>query len=80
MQLLVDDLNFSIPPGSCVGIIGGNGAGARVRFQIMPFLFLLRDTAMTVKMKNYKGHVNTLYINLGKESTEAESRMPCPPE
>lgn len=29
-QLLVDDLNFSIPPGSVVGIIGGNGAGQYV--------------------------------------------------
>lgn len=29
MQLLVEDLNFSVPPGSCVGIIGGNGAGGR---------------------------------------------------
>ena len=30
LQLLVDDLNFSVPAGSVVGIIGGNGAGVCV--------------------------------------------------
>jgi ABC-type protease/lipase transport system fused ATPase/permease subunit len=27
LQLLVEDLSFSVPPGAVVGIIGGNGAG-----------------------------------------------------
>jgi len=26
-RLLIDDLNFTIPPGAIVGVIGGNGAG-----------------------------------------------------
>lgn len=28
-KLLVENMNFSVPPGAVVGIIGGNGAGER---------------------------------------------------
>ncbi|MHC4381138.1 MAG: energy-dependent translational throttle protein EttA [Planctomycetota bacterium] len=33
--LLVDDLNFDIPPGAIVGIIGGNGAGKTTLFRMI---------------------------------------------
>ena len=34
-KMLVDDLNFMIPPGSIVGIIGGNGVGKTTLFRMM---------------------------------------------
>lgn len=33
--LLVDDLNFDVPPGAIVGIIGGNGAGKTTLFRMI---------------------------------------------
>ncbi len=34
-KLLVDDLNFSLPPGGIVGIIGANGAGKTTLFRMI---------------------------------------------
>ncbi|KAG2486629.1 hypothetical protein HYH03_014686 [Edaphochlamys debaryana] len=34
-RILVEDANFSIPPGACVGIIGGNGAGKSTLFRMI---------------------------------------------
>ena len=34
-RLLIDDLNFSLPPGAIVGIIGPNGAGKTTLFRMM---------------------------------------------
>ncbi|MEE9354467.1 MAG: energy-dependent translational throttle protein EttA [Methylococcaceae bacterium] len=34
-QLLVDDLNFNLPPGGIVGIIGPNGAGKTTLFRMI---------------------------------------------
>ena len=34
-RLLIDDLNFKIPPGAIVGIIGGNGAGKTTLFNMI---------------------------------------------
>ena len=34
-RLLVDDMNFSIPPGAVVGIIGPNGAGKTTLFRML---------------------------------------------
>lgn len=34
-QLLIDQLSFSVPPGSIVGIVGGNGAGKSTLFNIV---------------------------------------------
>lgn len=34
-RLLIDDLNFSLPPGGIVGIIGANGAGKTTLFRMM---------------------------------------------
>ncbi len=34
-KLLIEDLNFSIPPGSIVGIIGANGAGKTTTFNMI---------------------------------------------
>lgn len=34
-RLLIDDLNFSLPPGGIVGIIGPNGAGKTTLFQMI---------------------------------------------
>ncbi|KAG2434937.1 hypothetical protein HYH02_012134 [Chlamydomonas schloesseri] len=34
-RLLIDEANFSIPPGACVGIIGGNGAGKSTLFRMI---------------------------------------------
>jgi ATP-binding cassette ChvD family protein len=34
-QLLIDDLNFSLPPGGIVGVIGPNGAGKTTLFRMI---------------------------------------------
>ncbi|MFY0664567.1 MAG: energy-dependent translational throttle protein EttA [Natronospirillum sp.] len=34
-KLLVDDMNFVVPPGSIVGVIGGNGAGKSTLFKMI---------------------------------------------
>ncbi|GHV88101.1 energy-dependent translational throttle protein EttA [Spirochaetia bacterium] len=34
-RVLFDDLNFTVPPGACVGIIGPNGAGKTTLFKII---------------------------------------------
>ena len=34
-RLLFDNLNFTVPPGSCVGIIGPNGAGKTTLFKMI---------------------------------------------
>ncbi|TVQ37642.1 MAG: energy-dependent translational throttle protein EttA [Wenzhouxiangella sp.] len=34
-QLLIEDLNFRIPPGAIVGIVGGNGAGKSTLFKMI---------------------------------------------
>ena len=34
-QLLYDDLNFTLPPGAIVGVIGGNGAGKSTLFRMI---------------------------------------------
>jgi ATP-binding cassette ChvD family protein len=34
-KVLFDDLNFTVPPGACVGIIGPNGAGKTTLFKII---------------------------------------------
>ncbi|MFE8072845.1 energy-dependent translational throttle protein EttA [Marinobacteraceae bacterium S3BR75-40.1] len=34
-KLLMDDLTFSVPPGSLVGVIGGNGAGKSTLFRMI---------------------------------------------
>jgi ATP-binding cassette ChvD family protein len=34
-NLLIEDLDFSIPPGAIVGIIGGNGAGKTTLFRML---------------------------------------------
>jgi len=34
-QLLIEDLNFKIPPGAIVGIVGGNGAGKSTLFKMI---------------------------------------------
>ena len=34
-RLLIDDLNFSVPPGAIVGIIGPNGAGKSTLFRMI---------------------------------------------
>ena len=34
-RLLIDDLNFSVPPGAIVGIIGPNGAGKTTLFRMI---------------------------------------------
>jgi len=34
-ELLIDNLNFDVPPGAVVGIIGGNGAGKTTLFRMI---------------------------------------------
>ena len=34
-NLLIDDLNFSLPPGGIVGVIGPNGAGKTTLFRMI---------------------------------------------
>jgi ATP-binding cassette ChvD family protein len=34
-RLLIDDLDFSLPPGGIVGVIGGNGAGKTTLFRMI---------------------------------------------
>jgi len=34
-RLLIDNLNFSVPPGAIVGVIGGNGAGKSTLFRML---------------------------------------------
>jgi len=34
-KLLIDDLNFTVEPGSIVGVIGGNGAGKSTLFKML---------------------------------------------
>jgi len=34
-KLLFDDLSFNVPPGSIVGVIGGNGAGKSTMFRLI---------------------------------------------
>ncbi|MCW4149576.1 energy-dependent translational throttle protein EttA [Halomonas sp. 18H] len=34
-KLLYDDLNFAIPPGAIVGLVGGNGAGKSTLFKLI---------------------------------------------
>ncbi|MDR0389590.1 MAG: energy-dependent translational throttle protein EttA [Spirochaetaceae bacterium] len=35
-KVLFENMNFSVPPGACVGIIGPNGAGKTTIFKIIP--------------------------------------------
>ncbi len=66
-RILVDDLNFSVPPGAIVGIIGPNGAGKTTLFRMVTGKEEPDSGTLTVGDTVKLGHVDQMREALDPE-------------
>jgi sulfate-transporting ATPase len=69
-RLLVDNLNFSLPPGGVVGVIGGNGAGKTTLFRMI----MGQDTADEGFLRVGET-VAPLYVDQSRDALSADKTV-----
>ncbi len=65
--LLIDDLNFALPPGGIVGVIGANGAGKTTLFRM-----IVGEERPDAGSLSVGGTVQVAYVDQTREALEAE--------
>ena len=69
-RLLFDDLNFLIPPGATVGVIGANGAGKTTLFRMLTGQESVDDGAMTVGET-----VKVAFVDQSRDALKADNTV-----
>jgi ATPase subunit of ABC transporter with duplicated ATPase domains len=69
-RLLIEDLNFLLPPGGIVGVIGANGAGKTTLFKMM--VGLEQPTSGDVEVG---ATVNFAYVDQSRDNLDAQSTV-----
>ncbi len=68
-KLLMDDMNFSIPPGAIVGVIGPNGAGKTTLFKMITGVDTPDNGTVTVGDTVQLGYVDQSRDSLNDDAT-----------
>jgi len=69
-RLLIEDLNFLLPPGGIVGVIGANGAGKTTLFKMM--VGLEEPTAGTIEVGST---VSFAYVDQSRDNLDAAATV-----
>ena len=69
-RLLIEDLNFLLPPGGIVGVIGANGAGKTTLFKMM--VGLEEPTSGTIEVGST---VSFAYVDQSRDSLDAAATV-----
>lgn len=72
-KLLVDNLNFSVPKGAIVGIVGGNGAGKSTLFRMIAGMEQADSGSITIGETVELAHVEQSRENLQDSKTVWEA-------
>ena len=77
-KLLMEDLNFMLPPNGIVGIIGPNGAGKTTLFRMIMGMEKPDKGTFTVGETVKVGYVDQVHSNIDPNKTVYESAACCP--